>query len=96
MKVTGINKTIALAYIRHRHPIGTEVYDSTRSGSYRITKNSVFEVYSDRDQVAEFDERYEDYQFMVRNPGKNSPNYHIRYTPRRWVFDYFKKKINDC
>jgi hypothetical protein len=93
MLVKGKDKKIATAYIKARYPIGTEIFDSVRSGSFIIKKDSVFEIHSDSDQVVEFNPKYEAYEFLVHKPGKYSPNYHIRHTPKRWVFDYYETKI---
>ena len=70
MKLTGKDKTIATAYIKARNPIGTEIFDSVRSGSFIIRKDSVFEIYSDLDQMAEPNPDYEGYEFLVHKPGK--------------------------
>jgi hypothetical protein len=93
MKLTGKDKTIAIAYIKARTPIGTEIFDPVRSGSFIVRKNSVFEVYSDLDQMAEPNPAFESYEFLVHKPGKYEPNFHIKWTPKRWVIDYYNKNI---
>ena len=93
MEVKGKDKKIALAYIKSRYPLGSEIVDGTRSGSIIIKKDSVFEVFSDSDEVAEFNPEYEYYEFLVRKPRKFSPLYYIRQTPKRWLFEYYETKI---
>jgi hypothetical protein len=53
----------------------------------------VFEVYSDLDQMAEPNPAFESYEFLVHKPGKYEPNFHIKWTPKRWVIDYYNKNI---
>jgi hypothetical protein len=93
MKLSGKNKKIAIAYIKAITPIGTEIFDPVRSGSFIIRKNSVFEAYSDLDDMAEPNQEFEGYEFLVHNPGKYEPNYHIKYVNKRWVIDYYNKYI---
>ncbi len=93
MEVKGKDKKIALAYIKSKYPVGLEIYDRTRSGSFIIRKNSIFEVFSDADEVAEFNPEYEYYEFLVRKPGKYSPLYYIKQTPKRLIFEYYETKI---
>jgi hypothetical protein len=92
MIVKGKDKKIATAYIKARYPIGSIIEDPQRSGCFEIKNNSVFEVISDSDQVAEFDPKHEFYTFTVRSPGCDV-NYYIRATPKNWVFDYYETKI---
>jgi hypothetical protein len=92
MIVKGENKKKAVAYIKDRYPIGSIIVDSHRSGTLKIKKNSIFEVHSDCDQVANFKPEYEYYCFNVRNPGCDV-DYHIRHTPKRWIMEYYEKKL---
>jgi len=92
MILTGKDKKIATAYIKHRFPIGSIIEDPCRSGWFDIKKNSVFEIISDADQVVEFDPYNEFWHFKVRNPGCDIC-YSIKTTPKRWVIDYYEKKI---
>jgi len=90
MKVKGPDRKKAIFYIKEQYPIGAIVEDLCRSGVFEVKKNSVFEIYSDVDQVIEFDSKHESYCFNVRNPGCDV-DYHIKHTPKRWVEDYYKK-----
>ena len=95
MKVTGKDRKIALAVIKHKYPIGTEVFDRVRSGSFIIRKDSVFEIYSDIDEVAEPDPAYESYEILVRKKGKYSPSYQLESMyPKRWIEAFYKKLLN--
>ena len=95
MVVKGKDRKIALAVIKHKYPIGTEVFDRVRSGSFIIRKDSVFEIYSDLDEVAEPDPRYESYEILVRKRGKYSPSYQIKSSyPKRWIEAYYKERLN--
>ena len=94
MKVIGKDRQIALAVIKHQYPIGTEIIDKVRSGSFIIRKDSVFEIYSDLDEVVEPDPNYENYEILVRRRGKYSPLYLLAYYPKRWIEAYYKERLS--
>lgn len=93
-EVKGKDKTIALAYIRHRFPVGTEVWNSCYPNyPYKIKKYSVFEIISDIDEYPRQKEEDQRYTFIVRDPGKKTINYTANEMEKRWVEEYYNNKI---
>ena len=87
-------------FLKERYPIGTEVWDSCRSGGpYVINKRTVFEIHrwEKEDYNPDFlpDERDEyNIEVLVRNPG-DSPNYHLKSLNMETVKYYFIKDYKD-
>lgn len=84
-----------ISYIRKRYPIGSEVWDDTRSGPFIVRKNSVFAVY-------EFDyaERPEnnldvEVEFLVRSPGKYSDFFYVCSMKKGWIFDHILYEMEE-
>ena len=59
-----------LDYIKFRYPVGSYVYDDTRSQPYKVTKRSIFKVFERDDYAIRPDDDYIDIYFLVRDPGK--------------------------
>lgn len=94
-EVKGKDKTIALAYIKHRFPIGTEVWDICHPNwPYTIKKYSVFEIISDIDEYPNQKEEDQRYTFTVRDPGKKSMSYTLNEMEKRWVEYFYNTRIN--
>jgi hypothetical protein len=87
------DKKKALAYIKARFPVGTEIWDPTCSQPYRIREYSVFDIYDDLDDMAEPCEALVQFEFLVHNPGKLTRTHWVQSTPKRWVLDYYNEKL---
>jgi len=75
-----------IAFIKARYPIGSLVYDNTRSQPYRVKKTSVF-VVSEWDYSEEFmpDNDSDIFvDFLVRDSGRYSELYFIKTHPKKW------------
>jgi hypothetical protein len=74
-----------LAFIRNRYPVGSEVWDQTRSGPFIVRKNSIFAVYEL--DYAERPEKETDVivEFLVRSPGKYSDFFSVCSMPKGWI-----------
>jgi hypothetical protein len=81
-------KKLAINFIKGKYPIGTEVFDDCRSGSFTVRKNSVFEAfefeYNEESQPETPDEDWID--FTVRAPGKHSEVWGLKTYERGYVF----------
>ena len=70
-------------YIKAKCPVGTEIWDDTRSGPFTIRKNSIFAVAEDEYLIRPYDEEDVDLEFLVRKPGKYSDFWRIKYIKRK-------------
>ena len=68
-----------ITYIKARNPIGTEIWDHTRSQPFVVRKNSVFDVrefeYNEESKPEKESDHWLD--FLVRDPGKHTSWYTI-------------------
>lgn len=69
------------AWIKERYPVGTEIWDDTRSGPFTVRKDSIFEVFED-DPASGI---HEYVTFTVRHPGKYSDRFQVKTVPIRWI-----------
>jgi hypothetical protein len=86
MAISTVQRKRLIAFIKAKYPIGSFVYDSTRSKPYKVKKTSVFEV-QEWDYNEEFmPENDEDIfvDFLVRDAGKYSESYMIKAYPKKW------------
>lgn len=86
MAISNKERKKLIGFIKTKYPVGSLVYDDTRSQPYRVKKTSVFHV-SEWDYSPDFQpENSEDVQidFLVRDTGKHSELYFIKALPRKW------------
>lgn len=83
-------------FIKKRFPIGCTIYDSTRSQPYVINKRTVYwvkpwtpEDYND--EMRPDDDRDYTVDFMVHDPGKNTPVYSLCSYPKKWCLEKYSK-----
>jgi hypothetical protein len=87
MKPIPKDKKALIKFIKARYPIGSLVYDITRSQPYKIKKQSVFEVYEWEYEIGPEDEGDVYLDFLVRDTGKLSEFYSIDSYPRKWCYE---------
>ena len=79
-----------IAFIKERYPVGSEIWDDTRSGPFIVWKNSIFEVFE-----LDYAERPDDadvyVEFYVRKPGKYSDRFYIKAWPKKWLLKKYQK-----
>lgn len=75
------NKRKYIKWIKDRYPVGSFVYDHSRSEAYTVRKDSVFEVFLDdpADGVHEW------MTFTVRHPGKHTDRVIIDTYYIKWI-----------
>jgi L-amino acid N-acyltransferase YncA len=89
--LTNEEKKKALAYIRYRYPIGSEIYDDFCYHPYFIHKHSVYSVVEeDENETVELHKRL---QFIVRDAGRDTVNYFFHNLPKNWVMYYYDNHI---
>ncbi len=100
-----MNKKLLRKYIKDMYPVGTEVYDSCRQRGeipYIVKKYSVFEIHpwKKSDYNPDFlPDDPDDYtiEFLVRDPGNESPLYGLRSSTMRDIkdmYEYWRKRAD--
>ncbi len=84
-------------FLKEKYPIGTEVWDSVRSGGpYVVNKRTVFDIFRwkkedyNPDFLPDNPDKYY-IEALVRNPGKNTVSYHLSNFDMDTVKYYFSE-----
>lgn len=92
-QVRGNDRKEYLEFIKNKYPIGSFIYDNTRSEPYKVSKRSIFEIYE-----FEYNEESQPIndgdvwiEFYIRNTGKHSENYYIKCCPKNWILKRYQK-----
>jgi hypothetical protein len=95
------NRQIIRLYCKLRYPVGTFVDDHTRNtwcnGPYVVKKYSVFLIYENTpedysDWGRPKDKNDYSIYINVKNPGAESPDYHLEVTTMNSIFRYLEHK----
>ena len=78
MRVTGENYEKVMTFVNKRYVVGSSFWDHNHSSSYLIKEDSVFEIYTDNQEI-------ESYTICVRDNGNDKPLYTIRTAFKDWL-----------